>query len=92
MDLLGKRVKTYKCAYRVEGIVVGETYGTFLLLVNGKVVTVPKRPCWFFIDGVLVNGSQLVGYRDVRLLSTRRGPPELCPQGFKPRRPHNDDR
>ncbi len=69
VDLLGREVATYKCPYRVRGVVVGETYNTFLVLARGRVVTVPKALCHFFVygDNVLVNGMYLVGYRDKRL-------------------------
>lgn len=47
MDLLGKEVTTYKCPYRVRGVVVGETYNTFLVLTQGRVVAIPKALCHF---------------------------------------------
>ena len=52
-------------------MVVGETYNTFLVLSGGRVVTVPKAPCHFYIHdiGKLVNGLYLVGYRDRRLFT-----------------------
>ena len=71
LDLLGREVSTHKCSYRVRGVVVGETYNTFLVLSGGRVVTVPKALCYFYIHdiGKLVNGLYLVGYRDRRLFT-----------------------
>ncbi|MCC6020584.1 MAG: hypothetical protein LM577_04375 [Thermoproteaceae archaeon] len=73
MDLLGREVIAYKCPYSASGLAVGETHNTLLLLIpdRGKVVTIPKAVCYFFIKdlGVLVNGIYLVGYRDRRLFS-----------------------
>lgn len=71
VDLLGREVATYKCPYHVRGVVVGETYGTFIVSVGGRVVTVPKALCHFYVfdGGILVNGLYLVGYRDRRLFN-----------------------
>ncbi|ABL88878.1 conserved hypothetical protein [Pyrobaculum islandicum DSM 4184] len=71
IDLLGREVSTYKCSYRVRGVVVGETNNTFLILAGGRVVTIPKYPCRFYVYdlGVLINGIYLVGYRDRRLFN-----------------------
>ncbi len=71
LDLLGREVSTYGCSYRVRGVVVGETFGTFLLLSGVGVVSVPKAVCRFFLwdVGVLVWGRWLVGYRDRRLFN-----------------------
>ncbi|ABP50353.1 MULTISPECIES: ribonuclease P protein subunit [Pyrobaculum] len=71
VDLLGKVVSTYRCSYKLRGVVIGETYNTFLIFTGSRVATVPKSVCRFFIhdDGLLVNGIYLVGYRDVRLFN-----------------------
>ena len=71
IDLLGREVFTYKCPYDVRGVVVGETYNTFIILAGGRVVTVPKFLCHFFDheSGLLINGRYLVGYRDKRLFN-----------------------
>ncbi|MCI4447454.1 MAG: ribonuclease P protein subunit [Pyrobaculum sp.] len=69
LDLLGAEVSTYRCPYRARGVVVGETYNTFLVLTKNKVITIPKSICYFYVYdlNVLVNGIYLVGYRDKRL-------------------------
>ncbi|ACB39684.1 ribonuclease P protein subunit [Pyrobaculum neutrophilum] len=71
IDLLGREVSTYGCPYRARGVVVGETYNTFLILVGNRVVAVPKRLCRFYVYdlGLLVRGTYLVGYRDRRLFN-----------------------
>ncbi|MFN3804410.1 MAG: hypothetical protein ACK4SY_05095 [Pyrobaculum sp.] len=71
VDLLGREVSTYRCPYRVRGVVVGETYNTLLVRSGGRLAAVPKGFCHFFVHnvGVLVNGLYLVGYRDRRLFN-----------------------
>jgi Domain of unknown function UPF0086. len=69
IDLLGREVSTYRCPYKVRGVVVGETYNTLLVFTRGRVVTVPKSLCYFYVYELemLVQGVYLVGYRDKRL-------------------------
>ncbi len=71
LDLLGREISTYRCPYGVRGVVVGETYNTFLVLAGDKVVVIPKSLCYFYVHGlnILVNGVYLVGYRDRRLFN-----------------------
>ena len=71
LDLLGREISTYRCPYGVRGVVVGETYNTFLVLAGDKVFVIPKSLCHFYVHGlnILVNGVYLVGYRDRRLFN-----------------------
>lgn len=73
VDILGKRVATYRCPYRVSGVVVGETYNLLYIYTGGKVVKIPKAACRLYVYELqkLVSGACLVGYRDRRLFSCR---------------------
>ncbi len=74
VDLLGRTVLVMDCPYDVEGVVVGETRNTFLIISRGRRVVVPKLPCTFLVYSDcwrLVRGRWLIGYRDVRLSKCR---------------------